>query len=68
MIDKTVEDTAAAVSGLRDGDTVMIGGFGRAGRPVELFDALSGRPRPLACASWPKVGLCPERVGVAFHR
>ncbi|MEU2424846.1 3-oxoacid CoA-transferase subunit A [Streptomyces sp. NPDC007851] len=40
MIDKTVEDTAAAVSGIRNGATVMIGGFGRAGQPVELIDAL----------------------------
>lgn len=40
MIDKTVEDTEAAVSGIRDGATVMIGGFGRAGQPVELIDAL----------------------------
>ncbi|MEU0675592.1 3-oxoacid CoA-transferase subunit A [Streptomyces sp. NPDC006172] len=40
MIDKTVEDSAAAVSGIRDGATVMIGGFGRAGQPVELIDAL----------------------------
>ncbi|MET7698594.1 3-oxoacid CoA-transferase subunit A [Streptomyces sp. NPDC005485] len=40
MIDKTVTDTAAAVSGIRDGATVMIGGFGRAGQPVELIDAL----------------------------
>ncbi|MFF7982696.1 3-oxoacid CoA-transferase subunit A [Streptomyces sp. NPDC007901] len=40
MIDKTVEDTAAAVSGIRHGATVMIGGFGRAGQPVELIDAL----------------------------
>ncbi|WP_449348351.1 3-oxoacid CoA-transferase subunit A, partial [Streptomyces shaanxiensis] len=40
MIDKSVEDTAAAVSGIRDGATVMIGGFGRAGQPVELIDAL----------------------------
>ncbi|MEW2050584.1 3-oxoacid CoA-transferase subunit A [Streptomyces sp. NPDC005476] len=40
MIDKTVEDAAAAVSGIRDGATVMIGGFGRAGQPVELIDAL----------------------------
>lgn len=40
MIDKTVEDTVAAVSGIRDGATVMIGGFGRAGQPVELIDAL----------------------------
>lgn len=40
MIDKTVSDVAAAVSGVRDGATVMIGGFGRAGQPVELIDAL----------------------------
>ncbi|WP_295788946.1 3-oxoacid CoA-transferase subunit A [uncultured Microbacterium sp.] len=40
MIDKTVADVAAAVAGIRDGSTVMIGGFGRAGQPVELIDAL----------------------------
>lgn len=40
MIDKTVSDVAAAVAGIPDGATVMIGGFGRAGQPVELIDAL----------------------------
>ncbi|WEG08424.1 3-oxoacid CoA-transferase subunit A [Microbacterium horticulturae] len=40
MIDKTVADVAAAVAGIPDGATVMIGGFGRAGQPVELIDAL----------------------------
>ncbi|WP_285028583.1 3-oxoacid CoA-transferase subunit A [Plantibacter sp. ME-Dv--P-122b] len=40
MIDKRVASTADAVEGVRDGDTVMIGGFGRAGQPVELIDAL----------------------------
>lgn len=40
MIDKTVPDLAAAVAGISDGATVMIGGFGRAGQPVELIDAL----------------------------
>jgi 3-oxoadipate CoA-transferase alpha subunit len=40
MIDRTVPDTAAAVGGIPDGATVMIGGFGRAGEPVELIDAL----------------------------
>ena len=40
MIDKTVEDAAAAVAPIRDGATVMIGGFGRAGQPIELIDAL----------------------------
>ena len=40
MIDKTVPDVDAAVAGITDGATVMIGGFGRAGQPVELIDAL----------------------------
>lgn len=40
MIDKTVPDVIAAVDGIRDGATVMVGGFGRAGQPVELIDAL----------------------------
>ncbi|GAA5036791.1 3-oxoacid CoA-transferase subunit A [Microbacterium fluvii] len=40
MIDKTVTDVEAAVVGIPDGATVMIGGFGRAGQPVELIDAL----------------------------
>jgi len=40
MIDKTLADAAAAVADIPDGATVMIGGFGRAGQPVELIDAL----------------------------
>jgi 3-oxoadipate CoA-transferase alpha subunit len=40
VIDKTVADVATAVAGIPDGATVMIGGFGRAGQPVELIDAL----------------------------
>ena len=40
MIDKTVSDVEAAVAGIGDGCTIMIGGFGRAGQPVELIDAL----------------------------
>ncbi|WP_431797957.1 3-oxoacid CoA-transferase subunit A [Microbacterium kunmingense] len=40
MIDKTVAGVADAVAGIPDGATVMIGGFGRAGQPVELIDAL----------------------------
>lgn len=40
MIDKTVPTVAEAVAGIFDGATVMIGGFGRAGQPVELIDAL----------------------------
>jgi 3-oxoadipate CoA-transferase alpha subunit len=40
VIDKTVADAASAVADIPDGATVMIGGFGRAGQPVELIDAL----------------------------
>ncbi|KAF2419797.1 3-oxoacid CoA-transferase subunit A [Microbacterium sp. B35-30] len=40
MIDKTVGSVEDAVAGIRDGATIMIGGFGRAGQPVELIDAL----------------------------
>ena len=40
MIDKTVPSAAAAVADIRDGATVMIGGFGTAGIPSELIDAL----------------------------
>ncbi len=40
MIDKFVESADAALQGIADGATVMIGGFGGAGQPVELIDAL----------------------------
>ena len=40
MIDKTVASVEDAVAGIEDGATIMIGGFGRAGQPVELIDAL----------------------------
>lgn len=40
MIDKTVASAQAAVADVFDGATVMIGGFGTAGMPSELIDAL----------------------------
>jgi len=40
MIDKTVSTLAEAVAGVPDGATVLIGGFGGAGQPAELIDAL----------------------------
>ncbi len=40
MIDKTVPGLAQAVAGIHDGATVMIGGFGNAGMPKALIDAL----------------------------
>lgn len=40
MIDKGVADPAAALRDVVDGATVMIGGFGEAGSPIELIHAL----------------------------
>jgi len=40
MIDKIVESAAQALADVRDGATVMIGGFGTAGLPDELIAAL----------------------------
>ncbi|MFT4197330.1 MAG: 3-oxoacid CoA-transferase subunit A [Pseudoxanthomonas sp.] len=40
MVDKVAESAAAAVADIRDGVTVMIGGFGTAGMPDALIDAL----------------------------
>ncbi|GAA4286493.1 3-oxoacid CoA-transferase subunit A [Georgenia daeguensis] len=37
---RITEDLREAVEGISDGSTVMIGGFGTAGQPVELIDAL----------------------------
>jgi len=40
MIDKIVDGAAAALADVKDGATVMIGGFGTAGQPDALIDAL----------------------------
>jgi 3-oxoadipate CoA-transferase alpha subunit len=40
MIDKTCDSLEAALQGVPDGATVMIGGFGGAGQPNKLIDAL----------------------------
>ena len=47
-VDKTIPDITTAVADIPDGATVMIGGFGGAGSPVELIHALiDHRPRNL---------------------
>ncbi len=52
-MDKSVPDLASAVQGIEDGMTVMIGGFGGSGAPIELIHALidrfkaTGSPRNL---------------------
>lgn len=43
MIDKTVTSLEAAIAGIGDGASIMIGGFGTAGMPDELIDALIAR-------------------------
>lgn len=43
MIDKSVGTAALAVDGIGDGASVMIGGFGTAGMPDQLIDALIAR-------------------------
>lgn len=40
MIDKVVADVDEALADIHDGATIMIGGFGRAGQPVDLIDGL----------------------------
>lgn len=42
-MDKTVSSLADAVAGIGDGATVMIGGFGGSGAPIELIHALIDR-------------------------
>jgi 3-oxoadipate CoA-transferase alpha subunit len=43
MTDKAMESAAAAVADIFDGAAVMIGGFGTAGMPDQLIDALIAR-------------------------
>lgn len=40
MINKVAPDALTAIGRVKDGDTVLIGGFGEAGNPTELVDAL----------------------------
>jgi 3-oxoadipate CoA-transferase, alpha subunit len=43
MIDKRVPSAAAAVADIFEGATVLVGGFGEAGSPIELIHALIDR-------------------------
>ncbi|MCV3310281.1 3-oxoadipate CoA-transferase, partial [Leclercia adecarboxylata] len=52
MIDKRIAATDGAVADIFDGAVVMVGGFGAAGQPAELLDALIRRkPRELTLIS-----------------
>ncbi|WP_062207395.1 3-oxoacid CoA-transferase subunit A [Aureimonas sp. AU12] len=52
-MDKTLPSLAEAVAGIEDGATVMIGGFGGSGAPIELIHALIDR----FCATGHPTGL-----------
>jgi 3-oxoadipate CoA-transferase, alpha subunit len=52
MLSKIVETCEAALEGVKDGATIMISGFGRAGLPLQLVDALvAQRARDLTIVS-----------------
>jgi 3-oxoadipate CoA-transferase alpha subunit len=52
VIDKRWDSAAAAVADISDGATIMIGGFGEAGSPIELIHALiDAGPRKLTVIS-----------------
>ena len=40
MIDKRVDTIDAALSGIEDGSTILVSGFGNAGSPIRLLEAL----------------------------
>jgi 3-oxoadipate CoA-transferase alpha subunit len=40
VVSKVVASAADAVAGIRDGSTILVGGFGNAGMPARLMDAL----------------------------
>jgi acyl CoA:acetate/3-ketoacid CoA transferase alpha subunit len=44
-MDKTIASFGEAVAGVEDGATVMIGGFGGSGSPIELIHSLIDRFR-----------------------
>ena len=41
MINKIVQKLADAMAGIKDGSTVLLGGFGAVGQPNQLLDALT---------------------------
>jgi 3-oxoadipate CoA-transferase alpha subunit len=52
MIDKRCQGVADAVAGIPDGAVILVGGFGNAGEPVALLNALAEtKPRELTIVS-----------------
>lgn len=63
MINKIVQSMADAMDGIRDGSTVLVGGFGSVGQPMALIDGLieQGAKDLTVVSNNPGVG----RVGLA---
>ena len=47
MIDKRVDTLTDAVAGIESGSTILVSGFGDAGAPIELLEAMIGGPDEL---------------------
>ena len=52
MINKQVASLAEAVADIFDGATVMVGGFGEAGSPIELIHALIDQGATNLTVTW----------------
>ena len=65
MIDKFVDSVQAAMSGIRDGATILLGGFGDVGTPSALLDGLAeqgARDLTLVCVAGGRDGSKIERL------
>lgn len=65
MIDKFVGSLAAAMAGIRDGATILLGGFGDVGAPSALLDGLAqqgARELTLVCVAGGRDGSKIERL------
>ena len=52
MINKKVQDAEAAIFDIKDGDTIMLGGFGLCGIPENCIEALVNKGvKNLTCIS-----------------
>jgi 3-oxoadipate CoA-transferase alpha subunit len=52
MIDKRVDGFAAALSGMKDGDTLLCGGFGSIGEAFALIEAVIALGRRELTVAW----------------
>ena len=53
MIDKIVQSMADAMADIKDGSTVLVGGFGAVGQPNALIDGLIEQGATDLVCRWP---------------